>query len=119
MTRAPLGNSIAAVTGSKSLSKLKSTAEVASETMSSTEASFLAFGLEIDFLVAAFTGATEFFFGAAFAGLTLAFLGAALTASSAEDSLAFAFDTVAMIDLALGQTLNPCQVLRPERASNN
>jgi hypothetical protein len=42
-----------------------------------------------------------------------------LTAFSDEASLAFAFDTVAMIDLALGQTLNPCQVMRPERVSNS
>jgi hypothetical protein len=51
--------------------------------------------------------------------LTVAFLGSALATPSGVISLAFAFDTVAMIDLALGQTLNPCQVLRPERVSNS
>jgi len=76
-------------------------------------------GFVVVFFSAALTCASDSVFGAALAGFTIAFLGSALTAFSDEASLAFAFDTVAMIDLALGQTLNPCQVMRPERVSNS
>jgi hypothetical protein len=72
---------------------VRSTASLASETMSSTESSS--------------SSSNSSAFASAFPRPRL---GAALVV------LALALETVAMVSsLFLGQTINPCQVLRPER----